>query len=29
MTVEEWLGEDNQLGTDIWTKKYWRILNNG
>ena len=22
MTVEEWLGEDNQLGTDIWTKKY-------
>ncbi|WP_033126983.1 adenosylcobalamin-dependent ribonucleoside-diphosphate reductase [Eubacterium sp. ER2] len=22
MTVEEWLGEDNRLGTDIWTKKY-------
>ena len=22
MTVEEWLGKDNQLGTDIWTKKY-------
>ncbi|WP_281725852.1 adenosylcobalamin-dependent ribonucleoside-diphosphate reductase [Lachnoclostridium phocaeense] len=22
MTVEEWLGEENQLGTDIWTKKY-------
>lgn len=22
MTVEEWLGEGNQLGTDIWTKKY-------
>ncbi len=22
MTVEEWLGEDNQLGTDIWAKKY-------
>ena len=22
MTVEEWLGEDNKLGTDIWTKKY-------
>ena len=26
MTVEEWLGEDNQLGTDIWTK---RILTTG
>ena len=22
MTIEEWLGEENQLGTDIWTKKY-------
>lgn len=22
MTVEEWLGEENQLGRDIWTKKY-------
>lgn len=22
MTVEDWLGEENQLGTDIWTKKY-------
>ena len=22
MIVEEWLGEENQLGTDIWTKKY-------
>ena len=22
MKVEEWLGEDNQLGTDIWMKKY-------
>ena len=22
MTVEEWLGPDNQLGIDIWTKKY-------
>ena len=22
MTVEEWLGEEIQLGTDIWTKKY-------
>ena len=22
MTVEEWLGEDNKLGTDIWMKKY-------
>ena len=22
MTVEEWLGEENQLGTDIWEKKY-------
>ena len=22
MTVEEWLGEENQLGKDIWTKKY-------
>ena len=22
MTIEEWLGEDNQLGIDIWSKKY-------
>ena len=22
MTVKKWLGEDNQLGIDIWTKKY-------
>lgn len=22
MTVEEWLGADNQLGCDIWHKKY-------
>lgn len=22
MTVEEWLGKDNQLGIDIWCKKY-------
>lgn len=22
MTVKEWLGENNQLGMDIWTKKY-------
>lgn len=22
MTVEQWLGEDNQLGIDIWTRKY-------
>lgn len=22
MIVEEWLGEENQLGIDIWTKKY-------
>ncbi|MGL5714913.1 MAG: LAGLIDADG family homing endonuclease [Paraclostridium sp.] len=22
MTLKEWLGEDNQLGTDIWTNKY-------
>lgn len=22
MTVEEWLGSDNQLGIDIWTRKY-------
>lgn len=22
MTVEEWLGAENQLGIDIWTKKY-------
>ena len=23
-TVEEWLGEDNQIGIDIWKKKYQR-----
>ncbi len=22
MTIQEWLGEDNQLGVDIWEKKY-------
>ena len=22
MDVKEWLGEDNQLGIDIWNKKY-------
>ena len=22
MTVQEWLGENNELGIDIWTKKY-------
>lgn len=22
MTIQEWLGEDNQLGIDIWKKKY-------
>ena len=22
MTVQEWLGQDNQLGIDIWEKKY-------
>ena len=22
MTVQEWLGKDNKLGIDIWTKKY-------
>ena len=22
MTAEEWLGKDNQLGLDIWTRKY-------
>ena len=22
MTVQEWLGKDNQLGIDIWSKKY-------
>ena len=22
MTIEEWLGQDNQLGCDIWQKKY-------
>ena len=24
MTVQEWLGKDNQLGIDIWKKKYQR-----
>lgn len=24
MTVEDWLGEDNQLGLDIWHRKYQR-----
>ena len=22
MTEEQWLGKDNQLGIDIWNKKY-------
>ena len=22
MDIKEWLGEDNQLGIDIWNKKY-------
>ena len=22
LTVQDWLGTDNQLGIDIWTKKY-------
>ena len=22
MTVQEWLGEENTLGIDIWNKKY-------
>ena len=22
MNVEDWLGKDNQLGIDIWNKKY-------
>ena len=22
MTVQEWLGHDNQLGIDIWERKY-------
>ena len=22
MNVQEWLGSDNQLGVDIWSKKY-------
>ena len=22
MTIEEWLGKDNQLGVDIWQRKY-------
>lgn len=24
MTIQEWLGSDNQLGIDIWTRKYQR-----
>ena len=24
MTVEQWLGKDNQLGVDIWHRKYQR-----
>lgn len=24
MTVQEWLGADNQLGIDIWERKYRR-----
>ena len=24
MFVEEWLGKENQLGIDIWKKKYQR-----
>lgn len=24
MRIEDWLGEDNQLGIDIWHKKYQR-----
>ena len=24
MTIEEWLGQDNKLGIDIWNKKYRR-----
>ena len=24
MTVQDWLGKDNQIGIDIWTKKYQR-----
>ena len=24
MTVEQWLGKDNQLGIDIWHRKYQR-----
>lgn len=22
MTIENWLGEDNKLGIDIWNRKY-------
>ena len=22
MTIQEWLGKDNQLGIDIWCRKY-------
>ena len=22
MNIEEWLGKDNQLGIDIWNRKY-------
>ena len=24
MRIEDWLGEDNQLGIDIWHRKYQR-----
>lgn len=24
MTVQDWLGKDNQIGIDIWNKKYQR-----
>ena len=24
MTVQDWLGKDNQIGLDIWNKKYQR-----
>ena len=24
MTIKEWLGENNTLGQDIWSKKYQR-----
>ena len=31
MNVKEWLGEDNKIGIDIWTKKYQynKLLKNG